>query len=166
MTIEEMSEDYKLMLDTFSQQEEEKKITTQTQDGDESVFSKCERLGKQKKWVQLTQSDMYHNFRSKAGNLVKIKDFIKEEVDNARFKAGKYPFFGARYLWTKNDTFPWTDKATGQPMKKCPSGIGNDAIFRAMVRNNEVDKYLSQVDYSQALADEYEILENNDFKEV
>ena len=164
---EQSSDDYKLKLAAFSERDQANSTTGAKpyNPNEESVLTKCERLGKEKRWVELTQSDVCHWFYSKAGNLVTIKEFIKEEVDNARFTAGKVPFFGSKYLWSKEDTFPWVDRVTGQPQKKCPNGVGNDEIFNAMVENNEVDKYLSKEDYSEKMAEEYETLEKKGFVE-
>ena len=95
---------------------------------------------------------------------MKSKEFIREEVDNARFQAGLYPFFADQYLWTNKDTKPWIDKSTGEKAKCCPSGVGNDELFYSMVENNDVDKFLSKEGFSQQLQDEYVEKEKNNFR--
>lgn len=150
------------LMTSFSKQEDE--AFNPLSADEETPFSRMQRLGKEKRWVEIAQTDVVHRFTAKSGQLMTSKVFIRQEVDNARFQAGLYPFFGDQYLWTKEDTKPWIDKATGQQAKCCPSGVGNDELFYAMVENNEVDKFLSKEGFSQDLLDEFVEAEKNNFR--
>ena len=152
--------DYKLMLNTFSQQKDEnKKTKTKTSTSiEESGFDVLKAIGEgDKNWLKARHKDVTYWRLSKDGTPHKVFDWMKDEVDNARFKAGKRPFFGSQYLWSKGDTFPWGDP-------KCPDGIGHKEMFNAMVENNDVENQLDCSDYDENLATEHALLEKTNFQ--
>ena len=159
------SEDYKLMLEKFSQQEDEnERNNKQNTLLEKSGFDVLKEIGEgDKNWLKATHENVTYSRTSKEGKLHLVFDWMKEEVDNARFKAGKRPFFGSEYLWAKADTFPWVDTSTGQPKLKCPNGLGHKEMFNAMVENNDVENQLDCSDYNEKLAEEYSILVKNNF---
>ena len=152
------SEDYKLMLAKFSQQEEEnERNNKQNTSLEKSGFDVLKEIGEgDKNWLKATHENVTYSRVSKEGKLHLVFDWMKDEVDNARFKAGKRPFFGSEYLWSKDDTFPWGDP-------KCPNGIGHKEMFNAMVENNDVETQLDCSDYNEKIAEEYSTLMKNNF---
>ncbi len=161
--VDQSAEDYKLMLNQLSEKAEAKANNpVSTKGNEESPFDKAQRIGKekskgQKRWLELSQSDVYAHVISNNGKVHTIFDFVREEVDNQRFLAKKKPFFGDRYLWKQDDKFPWGDP-------KCQTGIGHYELYNSMVKAGELDNLFSSDDFSETLWDEFQILEKTNFQ--
>jgi len=129
----------------------------QTKTAQESTFDKLTRLGKAGTLIEATQDDAYFVAYSKEGQAYPVKDFIRENIDNARFKAGKFPFFEETYLWDKDNY-----KGRGKPFS---SGIGHKEVFLQMREGGDIEEYLSKDDFDEKKLAEYLKLADNDFKQ-
>ena len=124
---------------------------------EESTFDKLTRLGKAGQLIEATQDDVYFIAYSKEGQAYPVKEFIKGNVDNARFKAGLFPFFEETYLWDKNNY-----KGRGKPFS---AGIGHQEVFIQMRESGDIEEFLSKEDFDEKKLADYLKLADDDFKQ-
>ena len=123
----------------------------------ESTFDKLTALGKAGRIIEATQDDAYFVAYGKDGKAYPILDFVKSNIDNARFKAGLMPFFEDEYLWDKNNF-----KGYKKPF---PDGVGHKEMFQSIAETEKLEDFFDFEGFDPKKLEDYRKLEANNFKQ-
>ena len=122
-----------------------------------SIFDKLTALGKAGKIIEATQDDAYFVAYGKDGKAYPILDFVKSNIDNARFKKGLMPFFEDEFLWDRNNF-----KGYKKPF---PDGLGHKEMFQSIAETEKLEDFFDFEGFDPKKLEDYRKLEANNFKQ-